>query len=513
MVDTLAIILLAVYCACAFVLFIYGINCYVMVYLCSRGRKRQRDLDREMLDEFWKTHSDADLPVVTTQLPIFNEANVVERLVRSVAAIDYPIDRHEIQILDDSTDHTLQMSEALAAELREKGYDVKVIRRPDRKGFKAGALGYGLDIARGDFVAVFDADFVPGPEFLRSTVPYLLMESGLGFVQARWGHRNRNYSLLTVAQSMGIDGHFAVEQSARSWSGLFLNFNGTAGVWRKETIYSAGGWKSDTLTEDLDLSYRAQLAGWEPRYLVDVVAPAEVPTDINALKTQQHRWAKGSIQTAMRLLPEVLRRKDVGFFKKLQAWMHLTHYMIHPVMLAMALLVLPLLFLGDHWVRTPLMVGLLVSMLVSMMAPNFLYLFAQRLTRDDWKKSFKYLPTLMVLGVGLAVNNTRAVLEALFGRKSEFIRTPKLGAGAEKSLIAAVVEPTAKAAIRWYREPLNRLYLLEIFVGMWSLAAFIKYLTLTKFIIGPLLLINAIGYTSVGILSLVHEIRTRRANA
>jgi len=509
--ETLSLVILILYVAAAVVMAVYGINCYVMVILCARHQRRERRRDREDLEGYLREHTDDDLPVVTTQLPLFNEANVAERLIRAVCAFKYPAGKHEIQVLDDSTDHTLPLTRHLVAELRSQGHDIHLLHRTDRAGYKAGALAAGMERARGEYLAVFDADFVPPEDFLTNTIPFLVMEPELGFVQTRWGHRNRDFSLLTIAQSIGIDGHFAVEQSARSWNGLFLNFNGTAGVWRKETIHDAGGWESDTLTEDLDLSYRAQLAGWKPRYLVDVVTPAEVPTDINALKTQQHRWAKGSIETALKLLPRVLARRDIGIFKKAQAFLHLTHYMIHPVMLIMAFLVLPLLLLCGKWARPELMVGLLVAMLVSMMAPNALYLFAQRLTREDWKRTILYLPALMVLGVGLAVNNSRAVLEALLGVKSEFVRTPKLGDAAERA--PAPRSMPRRATIAWYREPRNRLFLLELFLGLWSFAAFLVYLSLTKFIIGPLLLINAVGYTTVGLMTLLHERRMRLRTA
>ena len=509
MSDTLSLILLIVYVSAAGILFLYGLNCYAMIFLCARKRKGAVQSDRALLEEFYRTHDDDDLPVVTTQLPIYNEANVVERLVESVCNFDYPPGKHEIQLLDDSTDHTREIAAEVVERLRLEGHDVQHLCRDDRSGYKAGALAEGLEVARGELVAVFDADFVPEPDFLRKTVPYLAADPEVGFVQTRWGHRNRGFSLLTRAQSIGIDGHFAVEQSARCWNGLFLNFNGTAGVWRVKAIRGAGGWKADTLTEDLDLSYRAQLAGWLPRYLFEVVAPAEVPTDINALKTQQHRWAKGSIQTAVKLLPTILRRKDVGLFKKLQAFLHLTHYGIHPVMVTMAVLVLPILFLGQKWMEPTLMVGLLAGILLTMMAPNVMYLFSQQIAHGSWRRAARTLPALMVLGVGLAVNNSRAVLEGLFGGgQTEFVRTPKLGDAAERAPSSGGAG--RRAPRRWYHQPLGRLFLLEIALGLWSVAAFVKYLSLMKFIVGPLLLLNALGYTSVGVLSWLHERKARR---
>jgi cellulose synthase/poly-beta-1,6-N-acetylglucosamine synthase-like glycosyltransferase len=500
-IEVLAWSVLIVYSVAAMVLLAYGINCFVMIHLCRRGRDRQRARDREDLAAWRATHTSDDLPIVTTQLPIYNEANVVERLLRTVCAIEYPDGKHEIQVLDDSTDHTREIAAALIAELRAEGHDIHHVCRPNREGFKAGALAAGMKIARGEHLAIFDADFVPQPEFLMQTVPYLEIEPRCAFVQTRWGHRNRNYSLLTTAQSIGIDGHFAVEQAARSWNGLFLNFNGTAGVWRKQAIVEAGGWQSDTLTEDMDLSYRAQLVGWEPRYLIDVVTPAEVPTDINALKVQQHRWAKGSIQTAIKLLPTVLRRPDVSLVKKVQAFMHMTHYVINPVMLLMALLVLPLLLLVDNWFHPVLMCALVGQAIIALTGPSSLYMFSQRMVDRGGLRTALLIPLLMFLGVGLAVNNTKAVLGAIFGGKGSFRRTPKLGDAAESG---------GAGDVTWYRQRMSRLFAFEIFVGLWSLAAFVQYLFLTKFLLGPLLLVNAVGYSSVGLLTLAHQWRLRR---
>ncbi len=500
MLDLLAPVLLVLYCLAALVLLVYALNCFVMVFLSGRKWKEKTREDADLLERFGREKGDDALPPVTTQLPIFNEANVAERVIRAACAMDYPRDRHEIQVLDDSTDGTAEITRKLVREFREKGYRIERIARRDRKGYKAGALAEGLGRARGEFIAVFDADFVPGRDFLKKTVPFLVERERLGFVQTRWGHRNRFFSLLTRAQSIGIDGHFAVEQSARCWNGLFLNFNGTAGVWRKRAVRDAGGWQDDTLTEDMDLSYRAQLAGWEPHYLFDVVTPAELPTDINAFKIQQHRWAKGSIQTARKLLPGILSRKDIPLFKKVQAFLHMTHYAVNPLMVFMTLLALPLLFLAHRWFHPVIMAGLLFQMFVSLLGTNLLYVFSQRMAFRDWWKNLRFLPALMGLGVGMAVNNSRAVLEALLGKPSPFLRTPKLGEAAE----------TREGAARWYRSGMSRLYGVELFLGAWSLAAFLKYLVLLKFLVGPILAINAIGYTSVGILTLSHEIRSRR---
>jgi len=513
-------IALALYALGAGALYLYGLNCYVMIRLFARARPRQQAEDAALRRRFAESTDDDDVPVVTTQLPIYNERFVVERLLRAVVAFDYPQGKHEIQVLDDSTDESLETNRALVAVLRAEGHDIHHIHRADRTGYKAGALAAGMAQARGEHLAVFDADFVPEPDFLRNTVPFLVMDPRCGFVQTRWGHRNRDYSLLTQVQALGIDGHFVVEQSARAWNGLFLNFNGTAGIWRRATIEDAGGWQADTITEDLDLSYRAQLGDWHGRFLFDTITPAELPTDINAFKSQQHRWAKGSIQTAMKLLPTILRRADVGWFKKLQAVLHLTHYLVHPIMLLMTLLVLPILLWGHRILSPTWLLPVFVVMLVSMVAPSTLYLYSQRMAYTDWKKRVKLLPALAVLGVGLAVNNTKGVLEALLGhRQGEFVRTPKLGSRAERSKVvterivpvggaaALVSAALVSAPAGGYRIPINGLYVIELLMGLWAVLAFVQYLTLYKLLIGPLLLLHALGFLVVGTLSVLHHRR------
>ena len=502
----MAEVLLVFYCAAALLLALYGANCYVMLILFARRRRARVEEERALLERFSREVPEEDLPVVTTQLPIWNERFVVERLLRAVCAFDYPADKHEIQVLDDSTDETTPLVARLVAQLRAEGHDVQHVHRADRAGFKAGALAEGLKTARGEYVAIFDADFVPPADFLRQTIPFLVLDPRAAFVQSRWGHRNREFSLLTMSQSIGIDGHFVVEQSSRAWNGLFLNFNGTAGVWRKAAIEDAGGWQPDTLTEDLDLSYRAQLAGWKARFLFDVVSPAEIPTDINAFKSQQRRWAKGSIQTAKKLLPTILRRADVGLFKKFQAVLHLTHYLVHPLILLMTLLVLPLLLWGAELFTGWIMIPLFVTMGAALFAPSTLYAFAHAVAYGRVWTVFRYLPALMALGVGLAVNNTRGVLEALCGKSSGFVRTPKLGDAAEHHSAPA----RSGLARTGYRPPVSRLFVLELLMGAWGFAAFVSYLSLTKFLVGPIILIHAIGFTYVGLLSLLHDVRVRR---
>lgn len=500
----LLIVALALYILASFLLLVYGLNSYLMIGLHFRSRHKRRREEQNILERFETTSTDENLPVVTTQLPVYNERNVVERLVRAVCAFDYPREKHEIQLLDDSVDETTAIAADLVARLRAEGHDIHHIHRTDRSGYKAGALEEGLKIARGEYAAVFDADFVPPPDFLRNTVPYLAADPGCGFVQTRWGHRNRDYSLLTRLQSIGIDGHFVIEQTARSWSGLFCNFNGTAGIWRIETIRDAGGWKADTLTEDLDLSYRSILAGWRPRYLLDVVTPAEIPTDINALKSQQRRWAKGSIQTAIKLLPKVLRYPRLGFLKKFQSILHLTHYMIHPLILVLTILILPLVLLLHADFSMAMSVPLVGVMLLAMFGPSTLYIVSQALTGQNWKQALLSMPAMISLGIGLAVNNSRAILEAFTSPGGEFVRTPKLGSVAESS---GRLSPTKSkgAGCKIYRLPLSRLCVLEIFMGAWALTAFLGYLLVFGALPGVLLLMQAVGFTCVGILSIRHH--------
>lgn len=495
---------LGIYVLASLLLLVYGVNAYVMMALFCRSRHRRAAEEREVLDRFATHQGQDDLPVVTTQLPIYNECNVIERLLRAVCAFDYPRDRHEIQVLDDSTDETTKVVAELVDRLRAEGHDVTHLHRRERHGYKAGALAEGLRVTRGEFVAIFDADFVPPPDFLRKTIPFLVEDPRCCFVQTRWGHRNRDFSFLTFLQSIGIDGHFVVEQTARSTNGLFCNFNGTAGVWRVAAIADAGGWRADTLTEDLDLSYRAILAGWQPRYLPDVITPAEIPTDINALKAQQRRWAKGSIQTALKLLPIVLRNRSLGLFKKIQATLHLTHYLIHPLILILTLLVLPLVQLLQWRFTSPFTAPLVGMMLLALLGPSTLYLFSQIASGQNWKRALLAMPALVALGIGLAVNNSRAVLDAFLGRPSEFVRTPKLGRIVERGE-RTVGQDNAVSPLKVYRQPLSKLFLLEIIMGAWALAAFFGYLFAIGSLAGSLLLVQATGFMCVGIISVRHH--------
>lgn len=492
MTEYIQYLWLIVYLFALVSLLVYGMNCYLLMLFYRFNQRRAIVKHKEILQEFYQNVPAADWPSATIQLPIFNECYVVERLIESVCRIDWPKDLLEIQVLDDSTDETVNIAQALVADMQREGVDIVYHHRQNRNGYKTGALKEGLRAAKGELVGIFDADFIPNPNFLKVSVPYF-ENPGVGMLQTRWGHINGDYSLLTKAQSMGIDGHFGVEQASRAWSGFFLNFNGTAGVWRKKTIEDAGGWQADTLTEDLDLSYRAQLRGWKLCFAPTVVCPAEVPVTINAFKSQQHRWAKGSIQTAKKNLGNLFRA-DLPLLVKIQAFLHLTHYMVHPMMLLVVLTSIPMLYSQWFFDHLAFPVMIFTILCLATFGPSSLYLFSQRVLYPDWKKRIKYLPFLMCLGTGIAVNNTKAVLEALLKIESGFIRTPKYG--------------IKRRGQRWhnmkYSMPLTPVSVLEFFLGLYSLTGLMLFLFFSKYLVSPFLLIYTLGFFYVFFLSVKH---------
>ena len=394
-----------------------------------------------------------ELPVVTVQLPVYNEGEVVVRLIDAVCALDWPAERLQVQVLDDSTDGSLELAREAVAGHAAAGVDVTLRHRTERTGFKAGALAAGLHEARGELVAVFDADFLPPADFLRRTVPHFA-DVRVGMVQARWEHLNRDVSWLTRTQAVLLDGHFVVEHTARHRSGRFFNFNGTAGLWRRRCIEDAGGWQHDTLTEDLDLSYRAQLAGWHFVYLPDVTAPAELPVTMADFKTQQHRWAKGSIQTARKLLPTLLT-SALPWKVKSEAVAHLCANVAYPLMTVLALLVPPSLLVRYRWegVWTGWMDA--VAFALATVSVAVFYLTAERALRRDWLSSLAMVPMVMLVGIGMGVNQTRAVAEALGGRMTPFVRTPKTGSvgrelGARRYLVRRDWTPWVELGLAAY---------------------------------------------------------------
>jgi cellulose synthase/poly-beta-1,6-N-acetylglucosamine synthase-like glycosyltransferase len=417
-------VLTALYLTILLALAVYGFHRSLLVYLYYRHRDRHP----KVIGTY------AELPAVTVQLPLFNEMYVAERLLDSVALIRYPRDRFQIQVLDDSTDETrdicLRKIEALKNLYPD--LDIEYLHRTDRSGFKAGALENGLRTAKGELVLIFDADFLPTPDILERTVNHFV-DPGVAVVQCRWEHINRDFSALTEAQALMLNGHFIMEHAARNRSGRFFNFNGTAGLWRRAAIVDAGGWHHDTLTEDMDLSYRAQLRGWRFVYLPEIEAPAELPVEMSAFKAQQFRWAKGSIQVARKLLPRILR-SNATFAQKTEAFFHLTNNFAYPLLLMLSLLLLPnLIVRTTHGVREVLMIDLPLFFGTTLSIASF-YLASEReiarLRGDNaygpWH-TLRHLPLVLSIGIGLCVNQTRAVIEAMLGRETEFVRTPKHG--------------------------------------------------------------------------------------
>lgn len=471
-----------------FFLFYYGVHCYAMIYLFQKNKQRCVT-DEKTLNSLKEKMG--DWPTVTIQLPIFNEYYVVERLLESAANVKYPKNKLEIQLLDDSTDETKELAAAKISQLVKQGFNAKHIHRTNRVGHKAGALKEGLVVAEGEFIAVFDADFLPAPEFLEKTVPYFFQKDDIGMVQTRWGHINSEYSLLTEAQAIGIDGHFTIEQVARNGGRLWMNFNGTAGIWKKECIYDAGNWQSDTLTEDFDLSYRAELNGWKFIYLVDVINPAELPATIPAYKSQQFRWCKGSIQTAVKLIPRILRSNESTAIK-VEALTHLTSYSVHPLMILNILLTLPLLYLFQTVtfinVNSFYIFGATLS--IGTFGPISMYIVALYNLYPNWKQKLVKLPLLTVLGTGIAINNTKAWLEALMGIKSSFIRTPKLAIGNK-------AENLNKKA-KYNNGKIGLVPMLELSLAVYIIFTIHTAILMGTYFIVPFLLLYAAGFLYVG---------------
>ncbi len=471
-------VLVAVYAIASVLLLLYGINAYLMIYYSfTRGKGLSAGPGVPAADI-------REWPRVTVQLPMYNEINVCERVMRAAASLDYPRERLEIQVLDDSSDGSREVVDRLAEQIAGEGVEIRVIRRPDRSGFKAGALAHGTRLAKGEFLAVFDADFIPGPDFLRQTIPPFLEDEQVAFVQTRWGHVNRWDNALTICQSLGIDGHFRVEQPARANARFFMNFNGTAGVWRRAAIEDGGGWSDRTLTEDLDLSYRVQLAGWKPCFLGDVTVPAEVPATMAGVRSQQFRWAKGSIQTAILVLPAVWRG-PYSRLKKIEAFLHLTNYGIHPMMLVLAVLALPILSMNLVDVSPWFFTVALVPILAATLGPSTMYALAALRGREKKGTALWWLPLLVVYGTGIAVSNSVAVFEAVTGKSSAFVRTPKKGERKRSG----------------YRLRSSRIWMVEIFMGVYSIGSIFMSVKTGNYGAIPFLVIFASGFLAVGIRS------------
>lgn len=416
--------LMALYLAILLAVAAYGIHRYHLLYLYMKHRGHGLK----------PKHRFDQVPLVTVQLPMFNEDVVAERVIAAACELDYPHDRLEIQVLDDSTDHSAEIARKACEKWAEKGYPVVYIHRDNRSGYKAGALEFGLKSARGEYVAIFDADFVPPRDMLRNTVDFFT-DPKVGMVQVRWDHLNREASLLTRSQAIFLDGHFVIEHTARNRSGRFMHFNGTAGVWRKDTIRDAGGWQHDTLTEDLDLSYRAQMKGWQFVYLPQYAAPAELPPEMCAFKQQAHRWTKGSVQTCLKLLPTLLRSRE-SFRVKTEAFFHLTNTFVYPLMVMLTLLMYPTFFnyyspFAAHSANQHLFSFSLFILATCSAGTFFVYAQKELFGRGAGWRTLFWMPALMAIGVGVCINNSRALIEAFWSslrkKESEFVRTPKYG--------------------------------------------------------------------------------------
>ena len=464
------------------ILAFYGIHRYQLVWLYFRNKKKEAHWDRPSAH-----YPEGELPFVTIQLPIFNEQFVIDRLIDAVCRIDYPRDRFEVQLLDDSTDETVQVAQEIVDRYASGTAGLALqpivhLHRTNRYGYKAGALDEGLKVAHGELVAIFDADFVPAPDWLMKVVHHFA-EPEIGMVQTRWTHLNRDYSFMTQVEAIMLDGHFVLEHGGRSRAGVFFNFNGTAGVWRRQAITDGGGWQHDTLTEDTDLSYRVQMTGWKFKYLQDVECPAELPIEMTAFKTQQARWAKGLIQTGKKILPRVLK-SDEPFETKMQAWCHLTANLSYPLMIVLSVLLMPAMIIRSWQGYVQMLLIDLPLFVASTMSVSTFYLVSQKeLFPKSWYKTFLYIPFLLALGVGLTITNTKAVMEALFGYKTPFARTPKYRVKQKGEVNKAKV----------YRKRLGIVPWIELAIGTYFAWTIWYAMTTENYFTVPFLLLFVIG--------------------
>src|SRR6202166_2911559 len=468
-----------------FVLAAYGLHRYWLVYDYYVYSKNVPGPPAEV----------SDWPRVTVQLPIFNERYVIERLVEAISRFDYPRELLDIQVLDDSTDETCEVARHCVERHAAQGWPIEYIHRTNREGYKAGALENGLRTSQGEFVAIFDADFLPEADFLRRTIPYFMNPeggAGIGMVQTRWTYLNSDYSLLTNVETILLDGHFVVEHGARSRRGTFFNFNGTAGVWRRTAIDQAGGWQHDTLTEDTDLSYRAQLKGWKFLYLPDVECASELPVDMNAFKAQQARWAKGLMQTAIKILPRVLRSDEPSHIKA-EAVFHLTANISYPFMVILSTLLLPAMIVRFYQGWIQMLVIDLPLFLASTCSISSFYLVAQKeLHPKTWYRTFLYMPFVMATGIGISVRNAQAVIEAIAGKKSEFARTPKYNIAGKQGSYAK----------KSYKNKAGWMPYAEIFLGVYFALTVVYAVLNENYATVPFLLLFVWGYLYTGFMSL-----------
>jgi cellulose synthase/poly-beta-1,6-N-acetylglucosamine synthase-like glycosyltransferase len=468
-----------------FILALYGLHRYWLVYDYYAYRKNVPAQPPAVTE--W--------PRVTIQLPIYNERYVIERLVEAISRFDYPTELLDVQVLDDSTDETQQVARNCVERFAAQGMAITYIHRSNRAGYKAGALENGLKSSKGEFVAIFDADFVPAPDFLQRTIPYFKNPNGgagIGMVQTRWTYLNTDYSLLTQVETILLDGHFVVEHGARSRRGTFFNFNGTAGVWRRKAIDQAGGWQHDTLTEDTDLSYRAQLVGWKFLYLPHIECASELPVDMNGFKAQQARWAKGLMQTAKKILPKVFKA-NVPWHVKSEAFFHLTANISYPLMVLLSTMLLPAMIVRFYQGWIQMLVIDLPLFLASTCSISSFYLVAQKeLHPKTWYRTFLYMPFVMATGIGISVRNAQAVIEAIAGRKSEFARTPKYNIAGKQGSYAK----------KSYKNKAGWMPYAEIFLGVYFALTVVYAVANENYATVPFLLLFVWGYLYTGFMSL-----------
>jgi cellulose synthase/poly-beta-1,6-N-acetylglucosamine synthase-like glycosyltransferase len=459
----------------------YTMNFYYLALLSSRKNEKYNIID--MMDS----------PSVTIQLPIYNEKYVATRLVDAVCAMDYPKNKIRIMVLDDSDDDTVTLIGTLVQKYQKQGFHIEHIQRKTRTGYKAGALKYAMKSTDTEFVAIFDADFIPPKWFLKKSIPHFA-KSNIGLVQCRWGHVNENYSPITKVQALSLDFHFLIEQKAKSNSHLFMNFNGTAGIWKRECIEDAGGWHTATLVEDLDLSYRAQMKGWKCLFLPDIVVDAELPVQMNAAKRQQFRWAKGSIQCAIKLLTNIIVKRKIAITTKFQAFIQLTRHIVFPLML-IQFLSLPILLAAKVNLHVVSFLPAITIATYLAMGPGAYLLILHTLYKESWKEKAKHLPTLLIYSAGISVNNTVAVFDAVLGKKNEFLRTPKYG----------IINKTDDWRQKAYNLPFTKTTLLEIFFGIYGILGIMISIFSNNPIFAPIIGIQTIGFFYIAYLSLSHS--------
>jgi len=483
-------LILTAYLTVLSILFFYGMHGFFLVYLYNKFK----DVKYEPKGKF------EELPKVCIQLPTYNEAFVVDRLIDTVCKMNYPKDKMEIQVLDDSTDETQDVLKKIVAEKKKEGFNIIYHHRNNRFGYKAGALKVGLEMTDAEYVAIFDADFIPNPEFLNRTIHYFT-DPKVGMVQTRWEHLNDEYSLLTRAQALALDGHFVIEQQVRNKAGFFINFNGTAGIWRKACIIDAGNWHPDTLTEDLDLSYRAQLKGWKFIFINDFTSPSELPIEINALKNQQFRWTKGAIETAKKILPLVWK-SNISLKLKLYSTFHLTMNIVFPLIVTAGLLAVPLVYVKNTGNYDEYFAFMSIFTL-AFISSFLMYMYSQKDVYPDWKRRIYLFPVFMAGSMGFALNNTRAVIEGLLNKKSEFVRTPKFRIETD----ADNPHPKKK---KYAVTKISPMIILELLLAIWALFGIALAAYYTEIAAIPFLSMYFLGYGVIAIMSIKHALESKK---